>query len=64
MDLVSRVNSDSEISALSISSTTEKQFSGIVPITATPAALAGGVAAGAALVGAAAAGAALGEATD
>ena len=64
MNLAQRVNSSPEIADLSISADSAREFSGIVPITATPAALAAGVAAGAALVGAAAAGAAVGEATD
>lgn len=64
MDLVGRVNTDSELADLPLRADRARELSGITPITATPAALAGGVAAGAALVGAGAAGAAVGEATD
>jgi len=64
MDLAARVNTDRQLSELSMRNDRGQELSGIMPVTATPAALAAGVAAGAALVGAAAAGAAVGEATD
>jgi hypothetical protein len=64
MNLSERVNSSPDVASLPLKADEVHEFSGMVPITATPAALAGGVAAGAALVGAAAAGAAVGEAID
>lgn len=64
MNLAGRINSSDKLTDLPIDAESASQLDGILPITATPAALAGGVAAGAALAGAAAAGAAIGEATD
>ena len=64
MKLTQRVNSSNEIAGVAILSESAQEFSGVIPITATPAAVAAGVGAGAALVGAVAAGAGLGEAID
>ncbi len=62
MNLISRLNND--LVDLDPTAAEPTQLDGMMPITATPAAFAAGVAVGAALAGAAAAGAAIGEAID
>lgn len=64
MNLAGRINISDKLADLPIDADTARQLGGIDAITATPAALAGGVVAGAALAGAVAGGAAVGEATD
>ncbi|GAB2470222.1 hypothetical protein [Jatrophihabitans fulvus] len=64
MNIEEHINADVEVAALRADSTTIHEFGALVPVTATPAAIAAGVAAGAGLVGAAAGGAALGQAID
>lgn len=63
MDLAGRINTGFELSDLT-TDTAPQTGTATFPLTGTPAAVAGGVAAGAALVGAGAAGAAIGDATD
>lgn len=64
MSLLDHVNTDSEVAAVAIDSARIQEFGALAPVTATPAAVAAGVAAGAGIIGAAAGGAALGEAAD
>jgi len=64
MNLESHINMDAEVAEISVESTQIQELGALVPVTATPAAIAAGVAAGAGLVGAAAGGAALGQAVD
>jgi len=62
MNLIDRL--DHDLADLDPTASEPTQLAGLLPITATPAAFAAGVAFGAALAGAAAAGAAIGEAID
>ncbi len=64
MTLLDHVNASTEVAAVAIDSSTVREFGALAPVTATPAAIAAGVAVGAGLIGAAAAGAALGNAVD
>lgn len=64
MNRIAKINLNAELAELSIHTDKPVKLTGLPPVTATPAALAGGVAATGALAGAAAAGAAIGEAID
>jgi hypothetical protein len=64
MKLTEHVNASIEIASVGIDSTSIQELGALAPVTATPAAIAAGVAVGAGLVGAAAGGAALGQAID
>lgn len=64
MNLHDHANAAAELAGLPMDIDSVSEFGALAPITATPAAVAGGAAVGAALVGAAAGGAAIGEAID
>lgn len=64
MNISAHSNQDPELAALEIDSAEVRELGALVPVTATPAAVAAGVAAGAGVIGAAAGGAALGDAID
>ncbi|WP_158716265.1 hypothetical protein [Blastococcus sp. Marseille-P5729] len=64
MNRIEKINNSAELAELPIDADQPTKLGDMPPVTATPGALAGGVAAGAALVGAAAGGAAVGEAID
>ena len=61
---ITRITTSPEIAGLVLRTDRAVELSGMVPITATPAAVAQGVAATAALAGAAVGGAQIGEAVD
>lgn len=61
---IQEIAENDQVKQLTIDAPTPTKLDGLMPITATPAALAGGVAATAGMAGAAAAGAAIGDAVD